>query len=80
MTRQGWQVESMWLKKNEIRKTVSFPYMSEAHVWGRGVATNGYANANPNFAMGWAEPVSASNSRATLKTYVYEVFTVGEGV
>jgi hypothetical protein len=49
--------------------------MNEAHVWGRGVATNGYSISNPNFAMGWNEPVSVSNSSATLKTYVYEVFT-----
>ncbi|MCP9290435.1 S8 family serine peptidase [Gracilimonas sediminicola] len=63
------------VKRNEVRKTVSFPYLSEAHVWGRGVATNGYSIANPNFAMGWNEPVSVSNNSATLKTYVYEVFT-----
>lgn len=62
------------VKRNEVRKTVSFPYMSEAHVWGRGVATNGYSIANPNFAMGWNEPISVSNNSATLKTYVYEVF------
>lgn len=63
------------VKRNEVRKTISFPYMSEAHVWGRGVATNGYSSANPNFAMGWNELVSVSNNSATLKTYVYEVFT-----
>ncbi len=63
------------VKRNEVRKTVSFPWMSEVHVWGRGVATNGYSNANPNFAMGWNDAVSVSNNSATLKTYVYEVFT-----
>jgi subtilisin family serine protease len=64
------------VKRNEVRKTVNFSYMDEVHVWGRGVATSGYSIANPNFAMGWNEPVSVTNSSATLKTYVYEVFTI----
>ncbi len=63
------------VKRNEVRKSVSFPYMSEVHVWGRGVATNGYSIANPNFAMGWNAPVSVTNNSAVLKTYVYEVWT-----
>ncbi|MEO1021278.1 MAG: S8 family serine peptidase [Bacteroidota bacterium] len=64
------------VRRNEVRKTVTFPYMSEVHVWGRGVATNGYSIANPNFGMGWNQPVTVSNNRATLRTYVYEVFTI----
>ena len=65
------------VKRYEVHKTVSFPWMDEVHVWGRGVATNGYSAANPNFAMGWNEPVSVSNNSATLRTFVYEVFTYG---
>lgn len=63
------------VKRNEVRRYVSFPWMDEVHVWGRGVATNGYSAATPNFAMGWNAPTSVYNNNATLKTYVYEVFT-----
>ncbi len=72
----GLADEWYYVKQVEVRKNVTFPYLSDVHVWGRGVATNGYSDANPNFAMGWTGVVSNSvgGNQATLKTYVYEVY------
>ena len=39
------------VKRNEVRKTVNFSYMDEAYVWCRGVATDGFSIANPNFGF-----------------------------
>lgn len=66
------------VKRYEVRKTVNFGqlFQSSPHVWGRGVGTNGYSAANPNFGMGWCDVVSHNNSSATLKTYVYKVWTI----
>jgi len=66
------------VKRYEVRKTVNFGqvFQSSPHVWGRGVGTNGYSAANPNFGMGWCDMVSHNNSSATLKTYVYKVWTI----
>lgn len=63
-------------KRKEIRKTISFSYLEEAHVWCRGVATTGFSAASPNFGMGWCEPISSpSHTRVTLRTYTYKVYT-----
>jgi len=66
------------VKRYDVRKTVTFPqsFESTPHVWGRGVATNGYSMANPNFGMGWCDVVSNNNTSATLKTYVYKVYNI----
>jgi len=66
------------VKRYEVRKTVNFgqSFQSTPNVWGRGVGTNGYSIANPNFGMGWCDVVSHNNSSATLKTYVYKVWTI----
>lgn len=66
------------VKRYEVRKTVNFGqvFQSTPHVWGRGVGTNGYSAANPNFGMGWCDVVSHNNSSVTLKTYVYKVWTI----
>jgi subtilisin family serine protease len=43
------------VKRHEVRKSIALPYtyQSAPNTWGRGVATNGYSLANPNFGMGW---------------------------
>lgn len=63
------------VKRHEVRRSVSYSYMNGVNVWGRGVATTGFSAANPNFGMGWCEPVSVSETGATLRTFVYEVWT-----
>ena len=69
------------VRRREIRKTINFNYMDEVHVWGRGVATVGWAKeenvggTKRNFAMGQTEvvPGTVTNTSATLRTYIYEV-------
>ena len=68
------------VKRYDVRKTVSFPqsFISTPYVWGRGVATNGYSAASPNFGMGWCNVVSGSETSTgvTLQTYVYKVWNI----
>ena len=61
------------VKRHEVRKSVSFPWMDEGYVWGRGAAATGYSAANPNFGMGYTDVISSSENSALLRTYVYEV-------
>lgn len=61
------------VKRIEVRKSVHFSYMDEVNVWGRGAFSDGFSDEDPNFGTGWVEPVSFSNSSATLRTYIYEV-------
>lgn len=63
------------VKRYEVRKTVNFSWLDEAYVWGRGVDATGYSNQIPNFTMGYTDVVSHTNNSATLRTYVYEVWT-----
>jgi hypothetical protein len=69
------------VRRHEVRRTISLPYNYTAipDVWGRGVATNGFSLANPNFGMGWCEvvPGTVTSTNATLRTYVYEVWDLG---
>ena len=66
------------VKRHEVRKNVSFPMHFDHNVWGRGVGTNGLSAANPNFGMGYCDVVegSVSSNSATLRTYVYEVWSI----
>ncbi|CAN5219495.1 hypothetical protein BH23BAC3_BH23BAC3_33160 [soil metagenome] len=64
------------VKRYDVRKNVSFSWLDESHVWGRGVATTGFSAANPNFGLGFTDVVSVNNSNATLRTFVYEVLTL----
>ncbi len=65
-----------YVERHEVRKTISYSYMSSVHVWGDGVGTDGWSIANPNFGMGWSEPVNGTvgATSATLHTYVYKVY------
>lgn len=68
------------VKRKEIRKTVTFPtpVCQLVGVWGRGYGSSGWSAANPNYGEGFIEivPGTASNTGATLRTYVYEVYTI----
>lgn len=68
------------VKRHEVRKNVTFPqsFCSIVGVWGRGVSTTGWNHVNPNFGEGFCEvvPGTATNTSATLATYVYEVYNV----
>ncbi|MCI0695820.1 S8 family serine peptidase [candidate division KSB1 bacterium] len=72
------------VKRHEVRKTISFPYTYQGTpaTWGRGVATNGYSATNPNYGMGFCEPVSGTitSTGATFRTYVYEVWRADDFV
>lgn len=68
------------VKRHEVRKTISFPYVYQGTpaTWGRGVATNGYSNLSPNYGMGFCESVAGTitSTGATFRTFVYEVWTL----
>lgn len=66
-------------KRYEVRKNVSFSRFADViNIWGRGVETNGWSIINPNFGEGFCEvvPGTFSTSGATLRTYVYEIWSV----
>jgi hypothetical protein len=75
-------------RRHEVRRHVDFDsvtFASPPNVWGRGVATTGYAFGEyhpdhapilANYEMGWCGPVEGTitESGCVLRTYVYEVF------
>ncbi|MDZ7360450.1 MAG: S8 family serine peptidase [candidate division KSB1 bacterium] len=69
------------VKRYVIQKSVTFPtaYNPAPYVWGRGVASNGFNYANPNFGMPWCKVVDGTitTTSATLETVVYEVWSLG---
>jgi hypothetical protein len=67
------------VKKYEVRHDVTFPkpFASTPYAWGRGAATIGYSAANPNFGMGYCDFISLTSAGGTLRTWVYDVWTVG---
>jgi subtilisin family serine protease len=67
------------VKRHEVRKNITYTYTPGAIVWCRGVATTGWADEGPNnFSYGWCEPLpgTVTNTTATLRTYVYEVYDI----
>lgn len=71
------------VKKHEVRKIVTFPnsFCNLIGGWGRGVNTNGFSLASPNYGMGFCDivPNTLTTTGATLRTYVYEVWnTAGQ--
>lgn len=68
------------VKRREVRKNVTFPtpFCQLVGVWGSGVGSIGWSIVNPNYGEGFVEvvPGTASNTSATLRTYVYEVFNI----
>jgi hypothetical protein len=75
-------------RRYEVRRHVDFDsvtFASPPNVWGRGVATTGYAFGEyhpdhapilANYEMGWCGPVEGTitESGCVLRTYVYQVF------
>lgn len=46
------------VKRHEVRRNVSFSSVTSPSVWGRGVATNGWADEESvNFGLGWCDAV-----------------------
>ena len=68
-----------FVKRHEVRKTVSFPPYNSPQVWGRGLATTGWSNTSPHFGTPWSEvvPGTVTSTSATLRTNLYEVWTTG---
>lgn len=70
-----------FVKRHEVRKAVGFSSTFNPRVWGRGVATTGWSDENPNFTMGWTDvvPGTVTSTSATLRTYAYEVLDCPTG-
>jgi len=73
------------VKRHEVTKSVTFPvsFCGIIGAWGRGVGTTGYSVASPNYGEGFCEvvPGTATNTGATLRTYVYQVYnTIGQSL
>ncbi len=67
------------VKRHEVRRNVTFSSLNSPALWGRGAATNGWADeGSVNFALGWCDvvPGTVTATGATLRTYVYEVWTI----
>ncbi len=66
------------VKRHEVRKTVTFPetFTATPYAWGRGVASNGFSAANPNYGLPYCSVVdgSVTTTSAVLRTFVYEVW------
>ena len=77
---QAWGLAdgNYFVKRHEVRTTVSFPANSWRAVWGRGVASGGWSAENPNFSMGYCDvvPGTVTSTSAQLRTYVYEVYDI----
>mgnify|MGYP002777112941 CR=1 FL=1 len=69
------------VKRKEVRKTITFPegFCEVIGAWGRGVDTNGWSAEAPNFGVGFTEivPGTLTSTGATLRTYVYQVWSMG---
>jgi hypothetical protein len=71
-----------YVKRVEVRKNITFSYMNEPNVWCRGVESTGWTkeendhNVKRNFGQGFCElvPGTLTNTSATLRTYVYNVW------
>jgi len=67
------------VKRSEVRKTIALPAMCNTiGVWGRGVGTTGYREEMGRcFGEGICEivPGTLTSSGATLRTWIYEVWT-----
>ena len=66
------------VERFELRKTVSFPAHQQVSVWGRGAASTGWNTDSPNYAIPWVGvvPGTVTSTSATLRTYIYKVWTV----
>jgi len=67
-----------FVERHEVRKTINFPeqFSQILGIWGRGIGTTGWSQANPNFGEGFCEVVSSTSNSVTLRTYVYRVWSI----
>lgn len=67
-------------KWHKVQKDVTFTeeFSGTPYAWCRGVTTNGFSFANPNYGLGWGRivPESLTSTSATLETYVYKVYNI----
>ena len=66
------------MKRYAVERTVSLPnsYSEIPDVWCRGAnASTGWSRANPKYQTGYCRVVSADYTSATLRSYVFEVWT-----
>jgi len=67
------------VRRYEVRRSVTYPgtWGWVPYVWGRGVATVGFARSGLNFGVGFCEPVpgTITQTGCTLRTYVYRLPT-----
>ena len=68
------------VKRYEVRTSVNLPinYNEEnTYIWGRGPnASTGWSAANPNYQTDYCKVNSKNSSTATLKTYIYKIWTI----
>lgn len=68
------------VKKYEVRKTINYPIslFEIDGAWGRGAFSNGWSQSSPNLGERFCEvvPGTATLSGATLRTYVYQVWSI----
>ncbi len=77
----GLQDGTYWVKRYEVRKSLTFPHHFDHNVWGRGLGNgvSGWNNDSPrNFAMGFSEivPGTVTSNTAVVRTYLYEIWKV----
>lgn len=66
-------------KRHEVESTVTLPDFLNInfYVWGRGTnASTGWSAANPNYQLGFCDVVDLNGNSATLRTFIYEVYTI----
>jgi hypothetical protein len=76
----GLSTGNYLVRRHEVQKAVTFPnsFCQVTGAWGRGVATSGWSQANPNYGEGFCRvvPGTLTNTGVTLHTFVYEVVNV----
>jgi subtilisin family serine protease len=66
------------VKRIEVQKEIpiSNNIWNIVGIWGRGVFTTGWRNENPNYGEGYCEVINNSETEITLRTYVYQVWSL----
>jgi hypothetical protein len=76
----GLATANYLIKRIEVQKTITLPsnLYNFVGVWGRGTSSAGWSAASPNFGEGFCEvvPGSLTSTSATLRTYVYQVWSI----
>lgn len=80
MGASGLATGNYLVKRIEVQKTIPLPstIYNISGLWGRGVHTTGWRASSPNFGEGFCEvvPGSLTGTNVTLRTYVYEVYSI----